>query len=240
MKERIDENIVLVGTSHVSQESVEEIKSTVEEEQPHLIGVELGKPRFQRVSQELESEDEDEQKPKLTQALFSPIRFTLGSIQSLLSNITKNEAGGDMKTAVELGKKEKHGILLLDRDINETLSRLNSKLGKKQKLKIFSSIIFSLIYLKYKKITGKTKEIEEKITKIENPSSFTEKLASFSPVLAKVLIEERDYYMAKNIQKIREFDTDLKIVAVVGAGHLEGIKNYLENPETMPESIEEV
>jgi pheromone shutdown-related protein TraB len=241
MKEKIDENIVLVGTSHVSDESVEEIESTVEEEDPHLVGVELDSSRYNKLIKELnEDEVTEEDDASFRQAITDPIAFLLSSIQSSLSSITKNEPGIDMKTAIQKGKDNDSSILLLDRDISRTLKRINSKMGKKEKIKMLSTIVASIVYLNYKKIRGETDKMKEKATEVKNPSSFKQKLSEYSPNLAKVLIDERDYYMAKKIIKISEANPEMKIVAVVGAGHLEGIKEYLNNPEEMPSSMEEI
>ncbi|WP_224449804.1 TraB/GumN family protein [Haloprofundus salilacus] len=59
-----------------------------------------------------------------------------------------------------------------------------------------------------------------------------EEFRAFSPGGAEALIDERDAYLAHNLVALR--NQRKRVVAVVGAGHREGIENYLRNPETLP------
>jgi pheromone shutdown protein TraB len=49
--------------------------------------------------------------------------------------------------------------------------------------------------------------------------------------MSTVLVEERNAYLAHNLLEIGRTK---RVVAVIGAGHREGIKDYLEHPEKIP------
>jgi pheromone shutdown protein TraB len=59
-----------------------------------------------------------------------------------------------------------------------------------------------------------------------------EEFRQFSPGGAEALIDERDAYIAHKLVGLRQAGYD--VLAVVGAGHREGIEGYLANPATLP------
>ena len=85
-----------------------------------------------------------------------------------------------------------------------------------------------------------TKDIDvDKMTQEEVVTDLIEELRKFTPSVAEVLVDERDAYLAHNLLEIGRTK---RVVGVVGAGHREGIKKYMEHPETIPpiESISTV
>ncbi|MFB6195771.1 MAG: TraB/GumN family protein [Haloplanus sp.] len=72
----------------------------------------------------------------------------------------------------------------------------------------------------------------ESLTDTDVVSVMMEEFRSFSPAGARALIDERDAYIAHELVALREAGKD--VVAVVGAGHREGIEAYLDAPETLP------
>ncbi|WP_248896472.1 TraB/GumN family protein [Haloplanus halobius] len=70
------------------------------------------------------------------------------------------------------------------------------------------------------------------LTDADVVSVMMEEFRSFSPAGARALIDERDAYIAHELVALREAGKD--VVAVVGAGHREGIEGYLAAPETLP------
>jgi pheromone shutdown protein TraB len=72
----------------------------------------------------------------------------------------------------------------------------------------------------------------ENLTDADVVSAMMEEFRRFSPGGAEALIDERDAYIAHNLLGLRE--AGKHVVAVVGAGHREGIERYLANPETLP------
>lgn len=225
MKRKIDENLVLVGTNHVSEESSEEIKEVVKEEDPDLIGIELDSRRFEYIKKNLNNDKEDtEQDQGFIGFIKNPIGYSLSYVQSLVSDIVDTEKGTDMETAVEQGIKESRGIVLLDRDIKITMNRLRENLSFIKKLKLFFLMIFSVVYLKYNKIRSNKSKIKNKMDKIEEDPA---DLLSSYPDVKEVLVDERDEHIANTLSNIRN-NSDLKVVAVIGMGHIEGVKENLE------------
>ncbi len=122
-----------------------------------------------------------------------------------------------MKTAIDMASSLSIPIYLIDRDINITLSRLLNEMSLKEKLKLF-----------YEILNAEEIEVsEEDINKmIKNPEKFISLLKDMSPTMFRVLVNERDRYMAKKIFELSKVKNSL--VVVVGAGHVKGIINYLE------------
>ncbi len=99
-------------------------------------------------------------------------------------------------------------------------------------LGLLSILILNIITRKYDTYT----DIEEldisEITDKDVVTMMVEEFRKFSPGGAKALIDERDAYIAHNLNALKNQRYD--IVAVVGAGHKKGIEKYLENPDSLP------
>jgi pheromone shutdown protein TraB len=70
------------------------------------------------------------------------------------------------------------------------------------------------------------------LTDTDVVTAMLEEFREFSPGGAEALIDERDAFIAHRLVELRASGRD--VVAVVGAGHREGIESYLRNPETLP------
>jgi pheromone shutdown protein TraB len=72
----------------------------------------------------------------------------------------------------------------------------------------------------------------EDLTDTDVVTAMMEEFRRFSPGGAEALIDERDAYIAHQLVGLRE--AGASVVAVVGAGHREGIERYLDDPSTLP------
>ncbi|PSP40130.1 conjugal transfer protein TraB, partial [Halobacteriales archaeon QH_2_66_30] len=72
----------------------------------------------------------------------------------------------------------------------------------------------------------------DRLTDADVVTAMMEEFRRFSPGGAEALIDERDAYIAYRLIALRDAGYD--VVAVVGAGHREGIERYLDAPETLP------
>jgi len=218
--ERVNEKIILVGTSHISEESVNLVKNTFIKEDPDCVGVELCEQRFNALKNKKNWENmsiTNVIKKGKTYLLLTNI--ILSNYQKKLGTEFGVAPGSEMIKAIELGETFNKEIVLLDRDIQTTFKRSWNYMSLKEKFK-FIFYIFS----------GFFEEIdEETIKNLKNKDVLNEALNELSeavPSIKKTLIDERDEYIAlKILEKYRE---GKKIVAVVGAGHLNGVKNIIE------------
>ena len=209
--------IVLVGTAHISRESVELVEKTIEEEKPDVIGVELDKERLQQLLSGKKWKQmnlvEIVQGGKTHLFLLS---LLLSNVQRQLGKSVGIDPGAEMLAAVKIAQEKKVPVQLLDRNVKVTLKRAFNEMSLREKLKLGTSLIAG--FFGYgEKITPE--KIEE-LKKEDMMNSLMKELGKQMPSMKKVLVDERDLYIAESIKR----SPGKKIVAVVGAGHLKGIK----------------
>jgi pheromone shutdown-related protein TraB len=215
-----DKEIILLGTAHVSKESVRLVTSIIEEEKPDTVCVELCQSRYQSIRQKDRWQNMDIVKvikEKKTFLLLS--NLLLASFQKRIAKKLDIKPGAEMLSAIETAEKTGAQIHLADRDIRVTLSRTWRVMSLWNKLKILFQLILS---------AGEIEEIsEEDVEKMKQEDMLETLLADVEkslPVLRNILIDERDRYLAHKIKTA----PGKRIVAVVGAGHVPGIKKYWE------------
>jgi pheromone shutdown-related protein TraB len=127
------------------------------------------------------------------------------------------QPGAELIAAVEEAKAAGLEVALVDRDIQVTLRRAWKNMRFIEKFRVLKSLLGQ----------DDEEEVPDVNTLLDDSdllSSLMEELRGFSPGAGKVLIDERDEYLAT---KISALNTEKKVLAVVGAGHLAGIKEYL-------------
>jgi len=223
--ENIDlDNIVIIGVAHVSTKSIEKVKEIIQREKPDIVALELDKERFNGLIHEEEVSIKDSIKSNKN---FKDFRFILtntilAAVQDRIGKKLQTRPGEEMITAIKEANTIGASIELIDRDIKITLNSLLDSLSLKEKIKSFFSIIRSLFIRKkdLEKIDSITEEnlVDDLINEVEKTY----------PNVAKVLIEERNIYMAKRLIEIARNNKDKKIVAIIGAGHEKGVNECLK------------
>ncbi len=213
-----NKEIILLGTAHVSKESAQLVKDVIEEEKPETVSVELCESRYQAIRQKEMWQDTDIVKVIREKKTFLLLaNLLLASFQKRIAKKLNIKPGQEMIQAIETGEAVGAKIHLADRDIRITLSRTWRTMGLWSKFKLFFQLILSI---------GEVDEISEKdIEKIKQEDVLETLLADVGkslPVVKDILIDERDRYLAHKIKTA----PGNKIVAVVGAGHVPGIKKY--------------
>ena len=217
---RIDEKeIILLGTAHVSKNSAQEVKKIIEQEQPESVCVELCSARYESIKNKKRWEKMDiitiiKQK----KALLLLVNLILSSFQKRLAQQLGINPGQEMIQAISSAKEIDAHLVLADRNIQITFSRIWKKLGLWGKLRLLFMLIFSMF--------NKEKISEEEIEKLKSEDILTaalKEMAQSFPRLKNALIDERDQYLAEKIKCA----PGNKIVAVVGAGHVPGIKKEI-------------
>ncbi|MGF3554148.1 MAG: TraB/GumN family protein [Thermoplasmatota archaeon] len=226
MQVKINDNIVLIGTAHISKDSVDEVKQVIENFKPDIVAVELCKRRYEAIIEK----DKWENTPvtqllKSNNAYFILAQTFLSSIQRKLGKDYGVEPGSEMVKAINEAKKNNIEIALVDRDITVTLKRAWRKMGFREKFKVFWEFIKAMVG--YDEEELENLDLNQ-LMKEDAISALMQEFSEIAPSASKVLIQERDRYIAK---KIYDESKKGKVVAVVGAGHVNGIKNSLEKKD---------
>ena len=137
MKIKVNDNIILIGTAHISQDSVDEVKSAIEEYKPKIVAVELCKRRKEAIV----NKDQWESTPvnkllKSNNAYLMLAQTFLASIQRKLGKEYGVEPGSEMIAAMDEAKKYDIDVALIDRDITITLKRAWKKMGIREKFRL--------------------------------------------------------------------------------------------------------
>lgn len=212
-----DKEVILVGTAHVSRESARLAVQVIETEKPDTVCVELCESRYQTISQKELWRDMDIVKViKEKKSFLLLSNLLLASLQKRIARNFDIKPGEEMIKAIEAGKAVGASIHLADRDIRITLLKTWRVMGLWSKLKLLFQLLLSF---------GQIEDIsEEDIEKMKQEDVLQSLLADVGkslPVLKDILIDERDLYLTHKIRTA----PGKKIVAVVGAGHVPGIKN---------------
>ena len=212
---------ILVGTAHISQHSVELVRSVIEQERPDCVCVELDQQRYEALSQERTFEAQDLRQIIRKQQLAPlMVNLVLASYQKRLGMKLGVTPGSELLEATRAADDLGIPISLCDRDVRVTLRRAWHSLSLWRKLMLLSGLLASAF---------ESPEIsEDELTRLRQRDVLSElmkELGETMPELKKALIDERDAYLA---QKIRDSRGD-RLVAVVGAGHMDGMARAIES-----------
>jgi pheromone shutdown-related protein TraB len=216
-------NITLIGTSHIAIESVRKVKRAVMEGKPGIVAIELDKRRFVALMQKTKRKlrFRDIRKIGIKGFLFN---FFGAWVENKLGKMVGIKPGADMRSAITSAKKVNAAIALVDQDIEITLKRLSKEITWREKFRFIGELIRGIVFRKKQAIEfDLTKVPSEKVIK-----KLTGKLKREYPSVHKVLIVERNNYMAKALYKLMTLKPEKEIIAVIGAGHEEDIINLIK------------
>lgn len=215
-----EREIILVGTAHISAESVQLVHQVIDEQRPDQVCIELDERRYQALVERTRWEGLDLRqviRDRQLATLF--LNFLLSSYQKRLGGKLGVMPGSELLEAARSAEALQIPVVLCDRDIRITLRRAWSALGFFDKSKLLASVVVGLF--------EEQQLDEEELRRIRERDVLSElmnELGRVMPALRRVLIDERDAYLA---QRIRE-TTGQKVVVVVGAGHVLGMRLALE------------
>ncbi len=220
-----EKTLILVGTAHVSQESVELVKLVIEQEQPDGVCVELDAKRFEAISHPNRWESLDLKEIIRQQQLSTLIvNLVLASFQKRLGDKLGVLPGTEMLEAIRMAEKHNVAVTLGDRDVRVTLRRAWRNTPFWRKSLLMSSLLLSIF--------DTTEVSEEEIRNLKKQDVLSEMMKELGqevPTLKEVLIDERDRYLAKKMVEA----PGTRTVAVVGAGHVAGICQTIQQQKTV-------
>jgi len=228
--------LILIGTAHVSRQSAEQVKEVIEREKPDSVCIELDAQRYQSVMDSNKWKETDIFKViKDKKATLLLMNLAISSFQNRLAKQFDIKPGQEMIQGIESAKETGAELVLADRNIQITFSRIWHNLGLMGKAQLLNSVFFSIF--------SKETISEDDLEKMKSQDTLNAVLAEFTesfPRLKTPLIDERDQYLA---QKIKEAPGN-KVVAVLGAAHVPGITKEIHKEhnlealsQTPPKSI---
>ena len=226
-----DKEVILIGTAHVSRESAELVSTVIEAETPDTVCVELCQSRYQTITQKDKWQDTDLIKViKERKAFLLLSNLMLASFQKRIGKRLGIKPGEEMLRAIKVAGEVGATVYPADRDIRTTLSRAWRLMGFWKRIKLLVQLVVSI---------GETDSITEQdieeMKKKDVLESLLEEIGEALPELRHILIDERDQYLAYKIRTV----TGKKIVAVVGAGHVPGIRKHWNDPVDV-DSLEQI
>ena len=220
-------NITLVGTAHVSKESVALVEEKILTGNFDCVAVELCPPRYENlVNQSWWKNLDIYEIFKKKKAALLLVNLALSAYQRRLGEKIGIEAGREMIRATELAAEQNIRLEVVDRDITTTLHRLVTEVSFWQKIKIFSGLVVGIF-------VGEEVDQEqiENLKKGDMLHSVIEEFGESLPQIKNVLIDERDEYMTGKLEMLATSESGPKnILALVGAGHLIGMESAFESP----------
>jgi pheromone shutdown protein TraB len=213
------ERIVFVSVIHTDVESVEEARRVVRETKPDVVAVELDRDRYQQL---MNPPEEGEIVNPGSGDMAQDLMQQLAILEKSLGQITGSNVGDEMLAAIEEGRSIGAKIALVDRPMITTVQAM-------------MQVPVEEMYRLTGMLPDATKDIEnggaiDLLAMLKEDGAVDDLMEQFKsefPGLANVLIEQRDQYVAKALHYILN-DVEGKIVAVLGAGHIQGVKAALE------------
>ncbi|MFY9396770.1 MAG: TraB/GumN family protein [Desulfomonilia bacterium] len=227
-----DKEVLVVGTAHVSQSSVDEVRSAIREYRPDEVAIELCAGRFEVLQNPQGWQEMDIIRViREKKAAFLFANLVMASFQRRIGERFGVKPGDEMRAAVEEARAIGVPVALVDRPVQLTLQRTWRSLGIWEKVRLLFTSLFSILSVDDIK--------EEEIERLKDKDMLTgtiEEVARQAPTVKRVLIDERNAYMARRIVDLK----GAKILAVVGAGHVEGLVEQLRNPVENLDALEQV
>ncbi|MBI4447823.1 TraB family protein [Candidatus Woesearchaeota archaeon] len=210
-------NLTIIGTSHISIESIAEVKKVLAEQRPEIIALELDKKRFFGLMQK--------NKPKIRLGDIKYLGLSAWLLnlfgawaEKKMGKVVGVEPGEEMRVAINSAAQFNAKIALIDQDITITLKRLLKGITWKERLRFVYDLLRGLLW-------GKP-EIKFDLRKVPNEKVIEKLIGSLKknyPSIYRVLIDERNVFMAKKLSEIIKSNPNKLIVGVVGAGHEKGL-----------------
>lgn len=224
----------IVPTAHISKDSVEKVKEVIYANRPEIVAIELDAGRFQALLDKengIQHKDEFDLKKILkgSNIVVTLVSSFLSSSQRKMGEEVGVEPGSEMLEAYHIAREVNADVALIDRNIQVTLKRTINGMSIKEKLTFAWELLKSFIMGE-----DMEEDLKEEVEILKQEDTVKEVMEFFkktSPGGYNALVHERDAYMAYNLKSLEKHN----VVAVVGAGHKEGITTYLNNPETIPE-----
>lgn len=212
--------ITLIGTAHVSAESISEVENVISDIKPDCVAIELDEKRYESITNPDKYRELDIIKVlKRKEGFLLLANIVMASFQKRMGKNAGVKPGEEMVAAINKAKELNIPTALVDRPIQITFRRAWKKTSAYGKTQLLSALLAS----GFSKDEISSEEIEN-LKQASEMDSMMKELSELMPAVKQVLIDERDQYLASHIWKAEGNN----IVAVLGAGHLPGVEAHLK------------
>lgn len=206
-------NLIIIGTSHIAPQSLKEVESTILNDAPGIVALELDRKRLSGLVSNKGGKTrlKDVWRVGIKGFIFSMIGAWA---EQKLGQKTGVSPGSEMLLAFKTAQKVNARVALIDQDIEFTLKRFSKELSWKEKW-------FFLVDL-FKGLILRKSDVDFDLAKVPKQEVITKLIKQVRkryPNVYKVLVTERNKFMAANLAHLLQNFPEQKIVAVVGAGH---------------------
>jgi len=216
------QNLTLIGTSHISPESIKIVQGLIRERKPGFVALELDRGRLHALMEQRQRRLSFKDFQKLG---FSGFLFAVFGawIEARLGKMVGTKPGGEMRAAIIEAAKIHAKILLIDQEISITIKRLFKTLTFREKMRFVWDLLKGMLGF------GEVATFDlKKVPEAELIEKLIEQVRERYPSFYKVLIEERNVVMARKLHLAMQKHPDVPIVAVIGAGHEKAILELLK------------
>jgi pheromone shutdown-related protein TraB len=221
-------NLIIIGTSHIARQSLEEVARTIRKTEPEIVAVELDRRRFAALvhEQQRKLRLRDIRRIGLKGYLFNLVGAW---IEKKLGKLVGVKPGSEMLAAIRLAKQYGAKVALVDQDIEVTLARLSKGITWKEKFRFIWDLIRSPFTGKQElKRLGISKLDLTKVPSKKVIRKLTGYVKEKYPNVYRVLVEERNKVIAVNLRGLMKHFQDKQILAVIGAGHEEDVMELVK------------
>ncbi|MDR4515872.1 MAG: TraB/GumN family protein [Nitrosomonas sp.] len=218
-------NITMLGTAHVSKASADKVQELIATGKYDAVAIELCPSRHRAiVNPDAMAKMDLFQVIKSGQASMVAASLALGAFQQRMAEQFGIEPGAEMRVAIKDAQAAGLPVILIDREIGTTLKRIYHNVPWWKRIGLFAGLISSVV----SKEEVSAAEIE-KLKEGDVLESTFSQFAEDEKDLFKPLISERDEYMSARLIKESQENNYQHILAVVGAGHMNGMQHQIEN-----------
>ncbi|MCB1986713.1 MAG: TraB/GumN family protein [Burkholderiales bacterium] len=218
-------NITMLGTAHVSKASADKVQELIATGKYDAVAVELCPSRHSAiVNPDAMAKMDLFQVIKSGQASMVAASLALGAFQQRMAEQFGIEPGAEMRVAIKDAQAARLPVILIDREIGTTLKRIYHNVPWWKRIGLFAGLISSVV--------SKEKISAEEIEKLKEGDVLESTFSQFAEDekdLFKPLISERDEYMSARLIKESQENNYQHILAVVGAGHINGMQHHITN-----------
>ncbi|MDC7237119.1 MAG: TraB/GumN family protein [Sphaerochaetaceae bacterium] len=220
LKFKDNSELLLIGTAHISKESVNEVNSYIEEYQPDRICIELDKTRYSNKKDTQTWSNKTISKVlKEGKGFLLLANMALASFQKRMGNSTGIKPGEEILKAAQLAEEKNIPFSFCDREIQTTFKRAWRKSNFWNKMKLLATLVSAAF--------SKEEVSEEELAELKKADVLETMLSEMSkelPTIKKVLIDERDLFLSSSMYNAK----GKRKLGVIGAGHTSGILKNLE------------
>ncbi|XP_062152273.1 uncharacterized protein LOC133860710 [Alnus glutinosa] len=218
-------DVYLVGTAHVSQESCREVEGVISFLKPQVVFLELCSSRVAVLTPQNIKVPTMGQMVEMWKKQHNVFGILYSWFLAKVASKLDVFPGSEFRVGYEEAMKYGGRVILGDRPVQITLRRTWDKMPLWHKIKLVYSLLFQAVFLPSPEDLNKMlKEMDD----VDMLTLVIQEMSKEFPTLMETLVHERDQYMSATLLKIASGHSS--VVAVVGKGHLQGIKKHWKQP----------